>query len=263
MGWKGLEETWGKKKQHFWTLRSDQGVQLVTIRCVAKGCSWRWIVSCTSEPNHNTKLQQLLILKLKIHKCTKTHEYSKFSSAQLRRKFNLFACHFGCFDLELRPSLWLRPDSVQTHPRVTLNEKYPRGRFVTRLRLICSFEEKVQFKKIKIRQVKTSSSATLKCLTTKMHSKEKLFHRWYKNVSLQVYGQTLAHLGKCFTTSWGLTAGETGNKGWCQSLYVLYSKIMETNHPEHANGYASYSCVAIIKVNSFLFHCSLKEFLKA
>lgn len=120
-------------------------MQLVTIRCVAKGCSWRWIVSCTSEPNHNTKLQQLLILKLKIHKCTKTHEYSKFSSAQLRRKFNLFACHFGCFDLELRPSLWLRPDSVQTHPRVTLNEKYPRGRFVTRLRLICSFEEKVPF----------------------------------------------------------------------------------------------------------------------
>lgn len=42
---------------------------------------------------------------------------------------------------------------------------------------------------------------------------------WYKNVSLQVYGQTLVHLGKRFTTSWGLSAGETGSKGWCQSLY--------------------------------------------
>lgn len=38
---------------------------------------------------------------------------------------------------------WLSANAPSCHPERT--EKYPRGRFVTRLRLICSFEEKVPF----------------------------------------------------------------------------------------------------------------------
>lgn len=78
---------------------------------------------------------------------------------------------------------WLSANAPSCHPERT--EKYPRGRFVTRLRLICSFEEKVWFNN------KDSTSKN------KLICNVEVFN--YKNA---LKGKTLSHVvQECLATS--------------------------------------------------------------